>query len=238
MPTVQFRDASLSYSSDAPPALSDVTLTLEPGIIGLVGANGAGKSSMLRILLGTRRVTSGSVTIDGGAPIDYRRRRGIGFIPEKPTFPAYLTAGEFLDGLRRISGSGAPSATETALSESFAIGELAGRRLGQLSLGQKRRVELMSALIGDPSLLLLDEPTNGLDPVAVAALRSAVLACRRDDRVIIVSSHHLDELQRIADHVVMLDRGKLVGSWSGNEAREQSGALEARFLSLVGSHGD
>lgn len=222
MQRVALENVSLTYRRGAAPALSDVSLVLTPGITGLVGVNGAGKSSLLRLLLGTRRPTSGRITIEGIATI--------GFIPERPMFPAYLSVAEFLDGLREMMGAGPPTAPESALHESFAIGALSSVRLGQLSLGQKRRVEVMAALIGDPSLLLLDEPTNGLDPLAVTALRAGVLGCRRDDRVIVVSSHHLDELQRIADRVIMIDQGRIVGMWDGNEL----GALESRFLSLAG----
>ncbi len=234
MPTLRFEDVSLRYRRASALALSGISMTLSPGIIGIVGANGAGKSSLLKLLLGTRSPTGGSISIDGDEPAVYRRKRGVGFIPEKPTFPLYLNAGEFLTGLRAVAGAGTPSPSEAMLATSFALEELDSVRLGKLSLGQKRRVELTAALIGDPRLLLLDEPTNGLDPLAVAALRAGILACRSDERVIIISSHHLDELQRIADRVVMLDRGHLVGSWSGDEAREQAGSLESRFLSLAG----
>jgi ABC-2 type transport system ATP-binding protein len=236
MQSLTFEDVSLSYRSDAPPALSEVSVMMTPGIIGLVGVNGAGKSSFLRLLLGTRQPTQGRVTIDGLTPETFRRRSAVGFIPEKPMFPVHLTVGEFLTGLREMMGAGGPTEAEESLAAAFDIAALLPIRLGQLSLGQKRRVEVMAALIGDPPLLLLDEPTNGLDPLAVTALRAGVLACKRDDRIIIVSSHHLDELQRIADRVVMLDHGKVVGSWDGHEAREQAGALESRFLSLAGEH--
>jgi ABC-2 type transport system ATP-binding protein len=236
MPILQFESVSLRYPRAASSALADVSMTLAPGIVGIVGANGAGKSSLLKLLLGSRKATSGFVTIDGDEPSLYRRRHGMGFIPEKPAFPAYLTVAEFLGGLRMVAGAGPPTQAEITLTASFGLADLNGERLGGLSLGQKRRVELAAALIGDPPLLLLDEPTNGLDPLAVASLRAAILACRRDKRVILVASHHLDELQRIADHVVMLDRGRLVGSWNGDEARDRAGSLETRFRALVGTH--
>lgn len=238
MTTIRFSEVSLRYRRAPEFALSDVTLSLTSGIIGLVGVNGAGKSSLLRLLLGSRRPTSGSITISGQEPNLFRRTHGLGFIPEKPTFPPYLTVGEFLAGLRSVVGAGKPGQFETMLAESFALFDLRNVRLSKLSLGQKRRVELAAALIGDPPLLLLDEPTNGLDPLAVAALRGAIAAYRRDGRLVVISSHHLDELQRIADRVVMLDRGRLVGSWSADEAREQVGALESRFHSLVGHDAD
>lgn len=238
MPTLRFDQASLLYPRAAVPALADIDLTVSSGIMGIVGANGAGKSSLLKLLLGSARTTAGSVTIDGSDPTTFRRSHGVGFIPEKPAFPAHLTVNEFLAGLRAISGAGAPTPAELALSDSFQLREIGGVRLSRLSLGQKRRVELAAALIGDPPLLLLDEPTNGLDPLAVVALRTSILACRRDGRLILISSHHLDELQRLADRVVMLDRGRLVGEWDADAVGHEAGSLEERFRSLVERHAD
>ena len=238
MPTLRFENVSLQYPRAPVRALADVSLTILPGVVGIVGANGAGKSSLLRLILGVRTPTGGSIAVDGETPKAYRRKHGIGFIPEQPSFPAYLTVHEFLVGLRTVVGAGPPSASETMLTASFGLGDIEHTRLAGLSLGQKRRVELAAALIGDPELLLLDEPTNGLDPIAVASLRAAIVACRSDSRLIIVSSHHLDELQRIADRVVMLDTGRLGGSWSADETRDQAGSLEARFRELVGGDAD
>lgn len=233
MPTIRFDDVSLLYRRATEPALARISLTLTAGVVGIVGANGAGKSSLLKLLLGSRKVTAGQLTIDGLDPSAYRRAHGVGFIPEKPTFPAFLTVDEFLNGLRTLSGAGGVTSSEQQLAESFELRELGSLRLSRLSLGQKRRVELAAALIGDPPLLLLDEPTNGLDPLAVAALRAAVSASRREDRLILISSHHLDELQRLADRVIMLDHGKLVGSWDVDEARNEAGSLESRFRALA-----
>lgn len=236
MPTLRFDKASLQYARAAVPALVDIDLTVSSGIVGLVGANGAGKSSLLKLLLGSARPSAGSVMIDESNPETFRRSHGMGFIPEKPTFPPHLTVDEFLVGLRALASAGTPTPEELALSDSFQLRDIGGQRLSRLSLGQKRRVELAAALIGDPPLLLLDEPTNGLDPLAVVALRASIIACRRVGRVILISSHHLDELQRLADRVIMLDHGRLVGEWDATEGGHEAGALEERFRSLVERH--
>lgn len=234
---IQCHDVSLTYRRGAVRALQHLDLSIHPGIVGLVGANGAGKTSFLRLLAGELVPTSGQLTIGGLAPSAYRTTRGFGSIPDQPRFPAHLTVGEFLDGLRALCGATLPSAAERALATDFAIGELEARLLGSLSLGQKRRVELLAALIGDPDLVLLDEPTNGLDPLAVTALRRGLLACKRPKRLLLVSSHHLDELQRIADHVLILSDGRLAGNHSADDVRDREESLESLFLAAESSNG-
>jgi ABC-type multidrug transport system ATPase subunit len=111
--------------------------------------------------------------------------------------------------------------------------EIRGSRLGALSLGQKRRVELAAALLGDPAVLLLDEPTNDLDPLAVAWLRAQIEAHRRPDRLILIASHNLDELQRVAEHLVVLREGELVGTWDAEEVMKTDGSFQDFFLRIV-----
>jgi ABC-2 type transport system ATP-binding protein len=234
---IECHDVSLTYRRGAVRALQHVDLRIQPGIVGLVGANGAGKTSLLRLLAGELSPTTGQIRIGGLAPAAYRLTRGFGSIPDQPRFPSYLTVGEFLDGLRRVCGTLALSDAERALAEDFDLGALEARLLGSLSLGQKRRVELLAALIGDPDLLLLDEPTNGLDPLAVTALRRGLLACKRPGRLVLVSSHHLDELQRVADHVLILSAGRLVGDHSADAVRQREESLESLFLAAEAPHG-
>lgn len=234
---VECQAVSLTYRRGAVRALDDLNVQICPGIVGLVGANGAGKTSFLRLLAGEIAPTRGHVTIGGLAPSAYRTSRGFGSIPDQPRFPSYLTVGEFLGGLRALCGASATSDAERALADEFDIGALGDRLLGSLSLGQKRRVELVAALIGDPDLVLLDEPTNGLDPLAVAALRRGLLASRRPGRLLLVSSHHLDELQRVTDHVLILSNGRLVGDHAAEDVRARAESLESLFLAAEAPHG-
>lgn len=233
---VECHDVSLTYRRGAVRALRDLHLRIRPGIVGLVGANGAGKTSILRLLAGEIAPTRGRITIGGLAPGAYRITRGFGSIPDQPRFPAYLTVDEFLTTLRAVCGAPAPTDAERALAQAFEVGDMRDRLLGSLSLGQKRRVELTAALIGDPDLVLLDEPTNGLDPLAVTALRHGLLASRRPGRLLLVSSHHLDELQRVADHVLILSEGQLVGDHSADDVRAREESLESLFLAAEASH--
>lgn len=229
---VRLEDVSLSYRKDSTPALRNVSAEIGPGVVGLVGANGAGKTSLLRIISGSLKPSAGRVTVGGETPDAFRRSGRLGSIPDFPRFPAYLTVGEFLAGIRRLCAESATSSAENALAESLAIADLNTRRLSELSLGQMRRVELLAALAGDPDVLLLDEPTNGLDPIAVAALRRGIGAAQRPGRLILISSHHLDELQRVADQVLFLHAGTLVVSWNREHPDASETSLESLFLSL------
>jgi ABC-2 type transport system ATP-binding protein len=228
------RAVRLQYA-DGTVALEDVTLTLDDGIVGLVGANGAGKTSLLRLIGGVIAPSAGEVEIGGRRAPAHRVARGIGSIPEAARLPAYLTVAAFLDGLRRAAGDPTPTAPERQVADALGVEELAGRNLAALSLGQRRRVELVAALIGDPDVLLLDEPTNGLDPLAMAALRRGLLDARRPGRLIVVSSHHLDELQRIADWLVLLHAGRVVASEAAGTLLARGDSLEDVFLSVAGA---
>ena len=230
------RDLHVAYSRGRIVALSGITCTLAEGIIGLVGANGAGKTTLLRCVAGAIPPTSGSVRIQGTDPARYRQSQAIGFIPAQPRFPAYLTVAQFLSGLRQVCCNPPVTESERVLSAEFEIDRLGDRHLSALSLGQSRRVELVASLIGDPNVIVFDEPTNGLDPIAMTQLRAGILAAKRPGRCLIVSSHHLDELQRLAERVLFLREGRLVGDYTAAELSEGGQSLEARFLSTAGHH--
>jgi len=227
---IQCRDVTHRYRANRAEALSGVSLDLPEGIVGLVGANGAGKSTLLRILAGVIAPTTGVVTIHGIAAETYREQRGVGFIADRRQLPPWLTVIEFLDGLRARGGYPTPSAVELALASEWSIASLDDALLNEISLGQARRVEVLAALIGDSDLLLFDEPTNGLDPLAMTTLRAGILGCKRPGRTVVVSSHHLDELQRIADCVVFLREGRVTRVLSAAELSSSADSLEQHFL--------
>ncbi|MBA3853276.1 MAG: hypothetical protein C0503_02615 [Gemmatimonas sp.] len=229
-------DLQVVYA-DGTAALRGVHLTLGAGIVGLVGANGAGKTTLLRVLAGILAPSAGRALIGGRSAIAHRVAVGVGSIPDAARLPAYLTVEGFLDGLRRAAGSPGETAVEAEIRHALDIDGLAQRPLPALSLGQRRRVELAAALIGDPDLLLLDEPTNGLDPLAMTALRSGLRAARRRDRLIIVSSHHLDELQRIADWIVLMHEGRIVASEAAAAMLARGPSLEEVFMTAAGGAG-
>ncbi len=228
------RSVTLRYPG-GPHALHDISLALDDGIVGLVGANGAGKSTLLRVIGGLLAPSAGEILVGGRRPAAHRVAFGIGHITDAPRLPDYLRVGEFLAGLRAAAGQPRISGHERRLHDALAIDELLPRPLAALSLGQRRRVELAAALIGDPDVLLLDEPTNGLDPLAMSALRRALLEARRPGRLIIVSSHHLDELQRLASWIVLLHEGRVAASTAGEDLRTRGTTLEDLLLQTAGA---
>jgi ABC-2 type transport system ATP-binding protein len=223
VPTIRCRALSHTYAGGVR-ALNALDLDLPAGITGIVGLNGAGKSTLLRILLGALRPTAGSVEIDGLAPEAYRVRNRVGYIAEALRFDGWLRTCEFLAGLAVLCGD--------RDYEAFGTAAIATSRLDQLSQGQRRRVEIAAALIGGARLLLFDEPTNGLDPIALRGLRDVLCSLRRPGMTVLVSSHHLDELERVVDRVVLMKRGTIAGMYARDELLAAYGSFD-RFAATL-----
>jgi ABC-2 type transport system ATP-binding protein len=196
-------------------ALDGLTVTVEPGITGLVGANGAGKSTLIKILLGLLAATSGQARVLGGDCLrDGERIRGLtGYMPEHDCLPPDVTATEFVTHLGRMSGLPPTAAKERAAESLRHVGlyEERYRQIGTYSTGMKQRVKLAQALVGDPRLLLLDEPTVGLDPAGRNAMLELISRIGAEFGIsIVVASHLLGEIERICDHLVAIDAGRLL----------------------------
>jgi len=196
-------------------ALDSLTLTLDPGIIGLVGANGAGKSTLIKILLGLLTPTSGQVSVLG---LDTRAhgeeiRGRVGYMPEHDCLPTDVSATEFVTHLGRMTGLPPTAAKEQAAEALRHVGlhEERYRQIGTFSTGMKQRVKLAQALVGDPGLLLLDEPTNGLDPAGRDSMLALIHRIGTEFGIaVVVASHLLSEIERICDHLVAVEGGKLL----------------------------
>ena len=193
-------------------ALDDLSLSLDRGeIVGFVGANGAGKSTTMRIVMGVLAADSGAVTWKG-APMDASIRRTIGYMPEERGLYPRMKVAEQLIYLARLHGLSASAAKAAAnrWTERLGLEERRGDEVQSLSLGNQQRVQLAAALVSDPELLILDEPFSGLDPVAVDVM-SQVLLERADAGVpTLFSSHQLDVVERLCDRVVIIRSGRLV----------------------------
>ena len=211
-------------------ALDALTLELEPGIIGLVGANGAGKSTLLRILLGLLPQTSGEATVLG---YDVRRqgttlRRFVGYMPESDCLPPDTTAADFVGQMARLSGLPRSAARERAAEVLRHVGlyEERYRPIGGYSTGMKQRVKLAQALVHGPRLLLLDEPTNGLDPAGRDEMLALVRRTGTEFGIaVVVASHLLGEIERVCDHLVAVDAGRLIRSAPLTTFTERTGVL-------------
>lgn len=228
MSSLRFR-----YPKATRDAVTVNSLTIPEGATGVIGPNGAGKTTLFQMITGALLPRSGEILIGGSTPDHYRKTNPIGLTPDRPAFDPYLTVGEFLSGLAERTRKQHPSAFRGRDLIPADLSGIIGSRLNTLSLGEGRRVELAAAFIGDPDLVLLDEPTNGLDPVAVAQLRDGVLSEVRPERTLIVASHHLDELQRVVDRVVILVGGSILGVWDRDAAVSEYGSFDRLFETVV-----
>jgi ABC-2 type transport system ATP-binding protein len=211
-------------------ALDGLTVSVEPGIIGLVGANGAGKSTLIKILLGLLQPTRGTATVLGLDPLrdGERVRARVGYMPEHDCLPPDLIAAELVTHLARISGLPRTAARERASEALRHVGlyEERYRQVGGYSTGMKQRVKLAQALVHDPDLLLLDEPTNGLDPAGRDAMLELIRRIGTEFGIsIVVCSHLLGEVERICDTLVAIDAGRLLRADRISSMTEATGVL-------------
>ena len=196
-------------------ALDSLDVVMQPGVTGLVGANGAGKTTLLNAMLGLRIPTSGSLTVLGHDPqtSGHRLRAMVGFAPERNVLPDEMRAVDFVRHLAEVQGLPRSEARNRASDTLWLVGlgEERTRALGTMSTGQRQRVKLAQAIASDPKLVLLDEPTDGLDPVQRSEMLTLIGQISRDFSMnVVLSSHVLEEVERVCDHVVALNAGRLV----------------------------
>ncbi|HEX3865935.1 MAG TPA: ABC transporter ATP-binding protein [Gemmatimonadaceae bacterium] len=212
MPLISVRELTKSYPGVH--ALDALTVDIEPGIIGFVGANGAGKSTFIRILLGLLSPTSGTASVLGydvrSATSDVRQR--VGYMPEHDCLPLDLSGTDFVAHMGQMSGLPFVAARERAAEMLRHVGlhEERYRLIGSYSTGMKQRIKLAQALVHDPELLLLDEPTNGLDPQGREDMLALVERTGREFGIaVMVTSHLLGEIERVCTSLVAIDAGRL-----------------------------
>lgn len=182
----------------------------------IVGLNGAGKTTLMRLLLGMLRPDAGVVCVCGVevAEADAATWARVGHLVEQPLAYAELTGRANLEVAARLHGlrpRGIGEAVDRAIEE-FDLARYAGVRASRLSLGNRQRVGLAGALLHEPEAIVLDEPTNGLDPAGVIMLRESLLRRAAAGAGILVSSHHLDEVARVADRITVVNDGRVIGS--------------------------
>ena len=215
MPLIRTEQLTKRYPTVT--ALDSLDLELEPGIIGLVGANGAGKSTLIKLLLGLLEPTSGS-----GQVMDLdvfqqgpELRQFVGYMPEHDCLPTDVSATEFVSHMAQISGLPGAAARERTAETLRHVGlfEERYREIRGYSTGMKQRVKLAQALVHDPRLMLLDEPTNGLDPEGREEMLTLIRRIGTEFGItIILSSHLLSEIERVCDHLVEIEDGRLTRS--------------------------
>lgn len=185
----------------------------------LLGANGAGKTTTMKILIDLIRPDEGSATIRGIPTRDPRSRSRIGYLPEHPYFPPHLTGGELVRYHARLAGLSRADASRNAglLIDKVGMMEAESRKIRTYSKGMLQRIGFAQALTGDPELLILDEPLSGLDPFGRRELRDLMMELKEGGTTILLSSHILEDVERICDRAGFLVDGEVTGEVDGGE---------------------
>lgn len=221
-------------------ALDGLTLDVKEGeLYGLLGPNGAGKSTFMSVLCGLQRADEGSATVLG---IDIRQgsdiRSRIGVCPQSPAVYPYLSALENVELFGALHGMAKRRAKEKAaeLLEKVGLADDSGRRAGGYSEGMKRRLSLAMALVNDPDIAFLDEPTVAMDPQSRRAVWAMISKLRDQGRTVVLSTHYMEEAQRLCDRIGIIDHGRLIAEGTAQQlVREHSGSdLEDVFVQLTG----
>ena len=208
---IELRSVSRWYGNVV--AVNDISFTLGPGVTGLLGPNGAGKSTLLHLMSGFLRPSAGEVVVAGGPawrrPALYRH---VGLVPEREAVYPFLTGFEFARFNARLQGLPDPDAAAARAIELVDLGAAQHRPVGTYSKGMRQRAKVAGALVHDPPILLLDEPFNGMDPRQRLSMMELLRHMAEEGRVVLFSSHILEEVERLAERVLVVVAGRLAAS--------------------------
>ena len=211
-------------------ALQDVSLEIKPGeIFGFLGANGAGKTTAMRIVLDILRPDSGTVSWNGTLNTELPRETW-GYLPEERGLYAKMNVLEQLVFFAKLHGVNPKDAQRETREwlERFRIPEYADRRAEQLSKGNQQKIQFIAAILHDPHVLLMDEPFSGLDPVNVALLKEAFLEMKDRGKTLVFSTHQMETVEELCESIAILDRGRVVVAGSVREVRRSTGRQMVR----------
>jgi ABC-type multidrug transport system ATPase subunit len=230
-PAIECRGLALDYGGGA--RVGPLTFAIPAGAcVALVGENGAGKTSLIHMLLGLRPSSGGAAFLFGEPARSPRSRRGIGYLQEAVDFPERARARDLFALHGRLAGVGSGVASDLeAYLDGFGL-ELTGKPIRAYSKGMKQRLALALAMLDCGRLLILDEPNSGLDPVGIAMLRAKLDGLKAGGSTLLISTHRLAEVMHLADHALVLHKGKVAGEASMGEFADFD-AFERYFLEKV-----
>jgi ABC-2 type transport system ATP-binding protein len=217
-PTVDVVNTSVWFGQKV--ALSELSCSFGPGVTGLLGPNGAGKTTLMRAITGLIPVNQGTVRVEGRNPRSDRSVHArMALVPEDEAVPSGLTARQLVRYVADLQGVTDRAAPDRALDEVGML-EVADRRVDGFSKGMRQRTKVAAALVADPGVLVLDEPLNGADPVQRAHLIDLFRRLGSEGRTVIVSSHVLNEVERLADRIIVIVHGRLAAAGGQRAIRD------------------
>ncbi|HII21755.1 MAG TPA: ABC transporter ATP-binding protein, partial [Candidatus Poseidoniaceae archaeon] len=229
-PAVLLEGVSKSYGRIF--ALSNITMALNGGVTGILGMNGAGKSTMFKLLMGKLKPSQGKIRLFGTDPwknpAPYAR---VGFVPEHEKMYDWMTAHQFVSTFARLNGlTRAEAMLEADRVLNFVgLADVAHKKIGQYSKGMRQRAKIAHALVNDPELIILDEPLQGCDPLARTTIMNVIRELGRMGRTVIVSSHILQEIERITEQIVILHNGRLLALGNLHAIRDKLDQIPHRI---------
>ncbi len=218
------------------PALRGVSLELARGeVAGLLGLNGAGKTTIMKLITGLLFPEAGSVSVFGRSPLDMASKKLIGYLPELPYFYPNSTAAEALYYYAGLSGLKGPGMLQriNAVIEKVGLLPHARKKAAAFSKGMMQRLGVAQAVVHDPELLILDEPVSGLDPLAIHEIRELISEFNGSGKTVFLSSHSISELEKLSDRVFIMVQGRLAKTVARAEWEATRGGLEEIFVHTV-----
>ena len=217
-PAIELNEVSRWYGNVV--AVNEVSFALGPGVTGLLGPNGAGKSTLLHMMAGLLRPSHGEVRVFGRSTwLDPAIYRQVGLVPEREAVHPYLTGRQFALFNAQLQGLPDPVAAASRALEAVDLVDVQDRQIGTYSKGMRQRAKIAAALVHDPRVLLLDEPFNGMDPRQRLHMMELLRSMAAAGRTILFSSHILEEVERLADNVLVVYAGRLAASGDFREIR-------------------
>ena len=214
---IEVEHVSMSFGTFR--AVDDISFSIRTGeIVGLLGPNGAGKTTTMRMITGYLEPTGGSIRIDG-KPVGSESKRKIGYMPESAPLYSDMIVADYLDYVAAMDGVDAKERVPQ-LAKTCGLSEVMHKNISDLSRGNRQRVGLAHALMGDPEILILDEPTSGLDPNQVQEVRDLIKKIG-ETRTVIISTHILSEVESICGRVIIISGGKKIADSPTEELRAQ-----------------